>query len=581
MKMKLVASLLVLCLAFSVGSALAQTAGDNTSQTGSQMESFSTETGFSTLANKTVNISQQPGGDVRWILPGERRLDPGIFGTPQAPLGFEPGIGVPVENRSINNNGTEFTTTTEQTPFSDNYELTNGTFYMNLTDRTPVDVNQSRDAAIALFRFTDPTGKIRYRVVLRNITRVGQDHPVYGGVVIDGIAHGRTAIDTRLVPTSYVYGAFWGVGDLYVNGTLVSRNRVMHAMATESLRSADREGYKLLFDNELPHAGIETELLLPDMVMSANGTIQNEPVPTNYTLPNGQEQPFLNIMFEDSRVEGLPILDYNNTTVNLISKMAESAAEAQTGNLTTTQTGTMTGTQTGNLTENQTENLTGNQTGNMTGVQAGNMTVNQTGAEAGNLTGNMTGAQAGNMTEAQTGMTTGTQTQSLTQTESGNINQTQSGSLTQTETGGMPEAQTGNNTGSMAGSQAGNMTGSETGNMTGSMTEAQAGNMTGNQTANLTRNITGTMLVDITGNITGTTANMSNMSRNMTGTMVCNITGNITEPMTGIQTQDMARKVIGTMTCNLTGNVTGMTGNQTQNTAGNQTGSRPVPKHRA
>lgn len=325
MIMRLVASMLVLCLVFSVGSALAQTGEENLSQMGNS----STETGISTLQNRTVNISQQSGGDVRWILPGERRLDPGIFGTPQSPLGFEPVIGVPVENRLISSNGTEFTTTVDPTPFSDNYENTNGTFYMNLTDRTPVDVNQSRDAATALFRFTDPTGNIRYGVVLRKLTRMGQDHPVYGGVLIDGTAHGRTAIDTRLVPTSYVYGAFWGIGDLYINGTLVSRNRVIHAMATESIRSSDKDGYKLLFDSELPHTGIETELLLPDMVMSENGTIQKEPVPTNYTLPNGQEQPFLNIMFEDSRIEGLNILDYNNSTVNLRSNMTENATDGQ------------------------------------------------------------------------------------------------------------------------------------------------------------------------------------------------------------------------------------------------------------
>ena len=352
MIMRLVASLLVLFLVFSVGFTLAQTGEDNLSQIGN----FSMETGVSTLQNKTVNISQQSGGDVRWILPGERRLDPNIFGTPQAPLGFEPKIGVPIEDRNVNSDITAFTTTKSVTPFSDNYERTNGTFYMNLTDRTPVDVNQSRDAATALFRFTDPTGNIKYGIILRNLTRVGQDHPVAGGVLIGGIAHGRTAIDTRLVPTSYVYGAFWGVGDLYINGTLVSRNRVIHAMATESIRSSDGDGYKLLFDNELPHAGIETELLLPDMVISENGTMQKEPVPTNYTLPNGLEQPFLNIMFEDSRIEGMNILDYDNTTVNSNSEMAENQIENPTGN------------QTENIAEGQNENLAGTQNENVTGT---------------------------------------------------------------------------------------------------------------------------------------------------------------------------------------------------------------------
>lgn len=388
MKKKLVvASMLVLFFVFSAGPALAQIGEDNFSQMGN----FSTERDISTLDNKTVNISQQPGGDVRWILPGERRLDPSIFGTPQAPLGFEPIIGVPVENRSISKDGMEFTTTMDATPFSDNYQKVNGTFYMNLTDRTPVDVKQSKDAATAVFRFTDPTGNVRYGVILRNLTRVGQGHPVFGGVVIDGVAHGRTAIDTRLVPTSYVYGAFWGIGDLYVNGTLVSRNRVIHAMATESLRSSDNEGYKLLFDNQLPHAGIEAELLLPDMIMSENGTMQKEPVPTNYTLPDGQEQPFIHVAFEDSRIKGLPILDFNNTTVNLIGKMA------------------------GNVTENKTTN----QTEGLIGAQNANVTETQSGSTA----------------ETQAGTITGTQTQNTTQTETGSLNQTQSGSLTQSETG--------------------------------------------------------------------------------------------------------------------------------------------------
>jgi plastocyanin len=355
MKLKLIVSLLVICLAFSFGSTQAQTEEDNTSQAGNlsgEEGNLSTDGNISKLANKTVNVSQESGGEVKWILPGPRRLDPEIFGTPEMPLGFEEGIGVPIENRSLNDEETEFNTTTEDTPYSDNYSLINGSFTMNLTDMTPVDVNESNDTAEAEFNFTDPTGEIEYRVVLTNITHVGKYHSVLGGVLIDGIVHGKSSIDSRMEPTSYAYGAFWGVGELYVNGTLVSDNRVVHSMVTERVRSPDEEGYRLLFDKELPHQGVQTHLVLPDMVMADNGTIDNESVPTNYTLPNGEEQPFIHVMFDEPRLEGLEVLNFMNVTGNITDNM------------------------TGNITGNMTDNMTGNMTGNATGEEIVEVSIN-------------------------------------------------------------------------------------------------------------------------------------------------------------------------------------------------------------
>jgi plastocyanin len=314
MKIKLIVSLLILCLAFFFGLAQAQMGGDITSNNASQQRNLTTTGEICTLAtvDKTINVSQQAGEDVKWIFPGPRRLDPQIFGTPDVPIGYEPEIGVPLANRSVS--GNEFTTTSVPTPYSDNFTRINGSFNMNLTDNTPVDVNESEDMAEAEFNFTDPTGEIRYRVVLTNVTRVGQIHPVFGGVIVDGIAHGKTGIGTRLEPTSYLYGAFWGVGSLYVNDTLVSNNRVIHAMATERIRSPDQQGYRLLLDNELPHRGIQAHLLLPEKVMADNGTMQEQPVPTNYTLPGGENQTFIHIIFDDPQLEGLEILDFDNAT---------------------------------------------------------------------------------------------------------------------------------------------------------------------------------------------------------------------------------------------------------------------------
>lgn len=372
MNMRLLVSLLILCLAFGFGLVQAQTEGNNTTQAGNMSgEDGNMSAGnVSTLANKSINVSQENGGDVKWILPGPRRLDPTIFGTPEMPLGFEEEIGIPIENRSLSDDGTEFNSTTNDTPYSDNFSRINGSFTMNLTDVTPVDVNESEDMAEAEFNFTDPAGEIEYRVVLTDIIRVGQSHPVLGGVVIDGIAHGRSSIDTRLEPTSYAYGGVWGVGELYINGTLVSEDRVMHAMATERVRSPGEDGYRLLFDNELPHQGIQVHLVLPEKVMSGNGTIMDEPVPTNYTLPDGEEQPFIHVAFDEPQLEGLEILNFINAT--------------------------------GNVTDNMTDNMTGNQTGNMTGNQTGNMTGNMT---DGNATGNMTGNMTDNITGNQTGET--------------------------------------------------------------------------------------------------------------------------------------------------------------------------------
>lgn len=330
MKIKLMVSLLMLCLAFSFGLAQAQMGENNISQ----QDNLSTAGDACTLENvdKTITVSQQTGGDAKWILPGPRRLDPQIFGTPQKPLGFEPEIGVPVENRSVS--GNMFTTTKEPTPYSDNFTRINGSFTMDLTDNTPVDVNESDDTAEAEFNFTDPTGEIRYRVILTDITRVGQFHPVFGGVVVDGIAHGKTGIDTRLEPTSYAYGAVWGVGSLYINDALVSDNRVVHAMATERVRSPDQQGYRLLFDNQLPHRGIQAHLVMPEMVMADNGTMQKQPVPTNYTLPNGQNQTFIHVAFDNPQLQGLEILNFNNVTATMTENMTDNVTEDMNGDET-------------------------------------------------------------------------------------------------------------------------------------------------------------------------------------------------------------------------------------------------------
>ncbi len=278
MKTKLITSLLVLCLAFSLGAVQAQTGGSNASQWGN----LNVDNNISTLASKTTNVSEGSGGDVRWV--------------------------------PVNENETTFDVTQEPIPFSGNFTSINGTFYLNLTGLTPMDISPSNDTAKAEFNFTDPRDKIKYAVVLKHIDDVAESLFTYNCV------NGNSSIDRCTEPTTYTYGTIWGVGELYVNGTLVNDNRIIRIMVSERVNSSDKEGYSLLFDKELPHKDIETRLFLPDLVVTKNGTMEKQPVPTNFTLPDSQNQSFINVIFENCQLEGHRIF-FNNTSGNMTGNL--------------------------------------------------------------------------------------------------------------------------------------------------------------------------------------------------------------------------------------------------------------------
>jgi hypothetical protein len=181
---------------------------------------------------------------------------------------------------------------------------------LNFTDLTLRDVDKSGATAKAEFNFTDPTGKIKYGVILKNISSVAEY------MQVDDFFYGNSSNYGFMEPVAYTYSAVWGVGEFYVNGTLVNDNRIIRVMASERVNSSDNEGYKLLSDKELPQKGIETHLFLPDLVAAKNGTMDMQPVPTNYTLPDGQNQSFINVIFENCRLEGHRLF-FNNTSENM------------------------------------------------------------------------------------------------------------------------------------------------------------------------------------------------------------------------------------------------------------------------
>ncbi len=103
------------------------------------------------------------------------------------------------------------------------------------------------------------------------------------------------------MPTSPTFVAFWGKGILEINGVEVANNRLVHLMTTCRVRD---ENYNLVFDDGVDCTELHTHLMLPNVILTENGPA-NEPVPTGFILPNGVEQPFLHIMFEDITLNGV------------------------------------------------------------------------------------------------------------------------------------------------------------------------------------------------------------------------------------------------------------------------------------
>jgi hypothetical protein len=235
-------------------------------------------------------------GDVRWILPGPRRLDPNIFGTPDQPLGFEEGVGVPLDDRNTTPDGTAYTTTKSPTPFSDNWAQITGRGEAVVLDRTARAGDSTRDRIHDVYTFTSPDGAHRYRVeTTRPLSRL-PDHENFGGVGLNVAMHGRTGIGTKLMPQFISFITYWGVADLYVDGQKVANDRFVHVMTAE--RSRDIEGdYSLGFDEDVDPNSVHTHLILPPIRVTDQGPVDS-PVPTGFTLPNGMEQPFLHIMYE-------------------------------------------------------------------------------------------------------------------------------------------------------------------------------------------------------------------------------------------------------------------------------------------
>ena len=64
-----------------------------------------------------------------------------------------------------------------------------------------------------------------------------------------------------------------------------------------------------MFDDGVDCSNIHTHLMMPNVqiVVDEEGNYEEvtSPVPTGFILPNGMEQPFLHVMFENTVFDGL------------------------------------------------------------------------------------------------------------------------------------------------------------------------------------------------------------------------------------------------------------------------------------
>ncbi len=278
---------------------------------------------------RDVKVKQDPGKTVYWVLPGPRRLSERVFGVPGHPLHtgelnikrakglvkelfkrFPIMAGVPLKLRATNEDKTKFTKTKKGTPVSDKGKIVSGQFEITYKDRQPMDrpgdPTDTLDSVDLTVSFTDPKGNKYGIEILKLYQPPFPGFESGGGVVTDTWTHGNTGTDSPLFPKVFTYGAFWGIGNIIVNGKVADRDKWVHFMTTQTVRD---KNYRLAIGEELPlkpEATIagqvhHTHIIVRPIKITPEGP-KFDKVKTAFTLPNGKKQPFIHIMFEEDTI---------------------------------------------------------------------------------------------------------------------------------------------------------------------------------------------------------------------------------------------------------------------------------------
>lgn len=203
--------------------------------------------------------SSKPGGIVYEVLPGPAVLD----------------------------------STKEKTPFSNNINKTSGEYNYSVTDISNIDSPTSKDSVSSInIRFKTNDGKdyLIENIKVAHKEEGSGEHTYFGGVGLNQIIHGNTMVGTNLEPKLFAYIALWGVTDLKDanSGEVVAKNRKIHIMTTNKVRTKD---LKLMKETDLENLDIsqaETHIILPPVNLEGN----KSPIPRT-------DHGFIHLMFEN------------------------------------------------------------------------------------------------------------------------------------------------------------------------------------------------------------------------------------------------------------------------------------------
>jgi uncharacterized cupredoxin-like copper-binding protein len=300
-----------------------------------------------TQEGRRVTVEQGSDKTFYWVLPGERRLSPHVFGTPDAPRhgndllqsrieqarGLPDPLGdaipqllqdlpvlvaAPEQAREPIDDEIAHEKFVEPTLYSDRAEVTEGEFSVTYHDRQPYDLRgppgETPDSVDLDTRFTDPAGN-EYELEFDHVVQPPiPGYETAGGVITDAWHHGKTGTGSPLMPQVYSYGVCWGVGNVLVDGEVVDENKVIHIMTTQTIRD---QQYRIALDEELPLAPENTiagqvhhthGVVLP-ITAGPDGPV-HEPVQTAFELPNGENQPFIHGMWEQETIVEAPFADW-------------------------------------------------------------------------------------------------------------------------------------------------------------------------------------------------------------------------------------------------------------------------------
>ena len=230
----------------------------------------------------TITATQEEGS-TRWTLPGPRDLDPAVFGSPDHPLGWEqnpfPLVGIPLSMRQQKDG--KYTIADHATAFGDWMEGGRGSLRMKVTDLTAIDGMTTQDKVEFEATFQSPDKAHDYRVVANMPLPHGKFFPTFGGVATDHLMHGATGIGSKLMPSQYVYVAFWAKGQIYVDGKLTHEDQLVHVMIGEFVRGDNAE---LQFDGGVGGGGTGGKvlhLMVPPYRIGAKGP-EKSPIKSGY-----------------------------------------------------------------------------------------------------------------------------------------------------------------------------------------------------------------------------------------------------------------------------------------------------------